>query len=132
MPGLSEWVAVASGGAMGAMLRFGAFIWADRVFSRGLPWGSVLVNVLGSALIGVAFVLLVERGGLNPAWRSFLMVGLLGAFTTFSAFSLDTVALIESGALGRAAMYIGLSVVVCIAAAMVAIVMTRSFVGSLS
>jgi CrcB protein len=126
MPGISEWVAVAIGGASGAMLRFGAFLWADRVLPKGLPWGTVLVNVIGSALIGVAFVLLVERGLVSPVWRSFFTVGLLGALTTFSAFSLDAVALIESGALARAALYIVLSVGLCVAAAMIAILLTRA------
>ncbi len=129
MPGLNEWMAVAGGGAMGATMRYGAFLLAERVLPRGFPWGTLLVNVIGSVLIGIAFVLLVERGLLTPAWRSFLTVGLLGAFTTFSAFSLDAVLLINAAEFSRAIVYVVLSVTVCVAAAAIAIVATRGFLG---
>lgn len=127
MPGLNEWIAVAGGGAIGATMRYGAFLWAERL-PRGLPWGTLLVNVIGSVLIGIAFVLLVERGMLSPAWRSFVTVGLLGAFTTFSAFSLDAVMLFNAGEIIRAGLYILASVVLCLTAAMLAITLTRSIV----
>jgi len=126
MPGLSEWLAVAGGGAIGATARYGTFLWAERALPRGLPWGTLLVNIIGSLLIGIAFVLLVERGFLSPAWRQFFTVGLLGAFTTFSAFSLDAVMLFNAGEAVRAFAYVLTSVMVCILAAMLAIFLTRS------
>ena len=122
-----EWVAVAAGGALGALMRHGATTAAAQWLPRGFPWGTLTVNVLGSLLIGVAFVLLVERGILAPAWRTFFTVGLLGAFTTFSAFSLDALALFGTGAAGRAVLYVLVSVVTCLAAALAGIMITRNF-----
>lgn len=127
MPGFNEWIAVAGGGAIGATMRYGAFLWAERL-PRGFPWGTLLVNVIGSVLIGIAFVLLVERGMLSPVWRSFITVGLLGAFTTFSAFSLDAVMLFNAGEVLRACFYILASVALCLMAAILAIMLTRSVV----
>ena len=80
---------------------------------------------LGSLLMGVLFVVLQSRG-LPEAWRLTLAVGLLGAFTTFSTFSLDTLALIEQGAVGRAVLYTLASVALCLGAAAVGIAVTRS------
>ncbi|MRH77177.1 fluoride efflux transporter CrcB [Spiribacter sp. C176] len=128
MPAVNEWVAVASGGALGATLRFSVVMLADRVLPRGFPWGTLFVNVLGSAVIGVVFVLLIERGLLSPAWRSFLTIGLLGAFTTFSAFSLEAVSLLNTGEAGRAAVYVLASVMLCIAAAMVGMAIARGLI----
>lgn len=129
MPTVNEWLAVAGGGAVGASLRFSAFLMAQRYLPRDFPWGTLLVNVIGSALIGVAFVLLIERGLVSPVWRSFLTVGLLGAFTTFSAFSLEAVGFIHAGEVLRAGLYILLSVVLCIVVAMLAIWVTRALAG---
>lgn len=129
MPTVNEWLAVAGGGAVGASLRFSAFLMAQRYLPREFPWGTLLVNVIGSALMGVAFVLLIERGLVNPALRNFLTVGLLGAFTTFSAFSLDAIGLLYAGETLRAGLYILLSVLLCIVVAMLAIWLTRALVG---
>ncbi len=126
MPAGIEWVAVAVGGAAGAMMRHAATLGAARMLPGGFPWGTLLVNVTGSLLMGAVYVLLIERGLLPPVWRSFLAVGLLGAFTTFSAFSLDALALFEAGAPVRAAVYVVASVVVCILAAMAGIGLART------
>jgi len=125
MPGINEWIAVATGGAAGATLRFSSVLMAERWLPRSFPWGTLFVNVVGSALIGVAFVLLIERGLLSPTWRGFLTVGLLGAFTTFSAFSLEALALMEGGEVGRGIIYVLMSVLLCLAAAMAAVALTR-------
>lgn len=97
---------VALGGAIGAVLRYGTGMLAVRLAGSGFPWGTLTVNLLGSFLMGMAFAILGPRapGGL------FLMTGVLGGFTTFSAFSLETVALIERGAPGLAAAYVLASV----------------------
>lgn len=121
-----ELAAVASGGAIGAVLRYVATDAARVWLPAHFPWGTLLVNVTGSLLMGLAFVLLIERGILPPAWRSFLIIGVLGAFTTFSAFSLEALQLISQGAFARAASYIVASVGVCLAAAMVGIWLGRA------
>jgi CrcB protein len=99
---------VAAGGALGAAMRFGVNAAALRLFGVAFPLGTLFVNVVGSALMGVGVALLLEKA-VAPRLAPLLMTGLLGGFTTFSAFSLDTVALLERGEAGRALLYVGLS-----------------------
>jgi len=85
---------IAAGGALGAVLRYLSTQGAARLFGAGFPWGTLFVNVLGGFLMGLAVVWFVEKGGrVSPL----LMTGLLGGFTTFSAFSLDAIRLFENG-----------------------------------
>ena len=110
---------VALGGAIGASLRF---LLGMALLRDGFPVAILSVNVLGSFLMGVAVVLVSRHApGLGP----FVMAGLLGGFTTFSAFSLETVTLLERGQVGQAAAYVGLSVGLSIAALALAVMMTR-------
>ena len=118
-------LAIAGGGAVGALLRFWMSGWAYGLFGRGFPYGTLLVNVLGSLLMGVLFALLVERAAAAPEWRALLMIGLLGSFTTFSTFSIETLNLLEGGEYSKAVLNIGLSVVLCLAAAMAGVVAGR-------
>ena len=127
MPVPGDWVAVASGGALGATLRYAATLSVNRLLPSAFPWGTLTVNVAGSLLMGVAYVLLIERGLLSPAWRHFLTVGLLGGLTTFSAFSLDALTLMSHGTILRAAAYVLASVVICIGAAAVGVLLARGF-----
>ena len=107
---------VVLGGGIGALLRFwlsqSLAIW----FGSDLPYGTLCVNILGSFAVGAVFVFLESRNSLHPAWRAGLINGLLGAFTTFSAFSLDTLLLIEADRFLYAVANIALSVVLCLAA----------------
>jgi CrcB protein len=105
---------VAAGGALGAVLRLGVTLGMARVSGPGFPLGVLTVNVLGSFLIGGLVVLSFHRGleHLNP----FLVTGVLGGFTTFSTFSLEALTLYERGAAGAAAAYVGLSVILSLAA----------------
>ncbi len=105
-------VLVASGGAAGSVLRFLAQQGALRVFGAGFPQGTLAVNVLGSLAIGLCYALLTPGG----AMARLIMTGLLGGFTTFSAFSLETLELWERGAAGLAALYILASVGLSLAA----------------
>jgi CrcB protein len=122
---LSQVLAIAAGGATGALLRFWMSGWAYTMLGRGFPYGTLVVNVLGSLLIGVFSVLLIERLSLGPEWRAAIIIGLLGGFTTFSTFSLETLNLIEAGAHGKALANVALSMVLCIAAAWVGVIAGR-------
>ena len=114
---------VALGGAIGATLRWLTGILTLRVMGQGFPWGTVTVNVLGSLFMGVVVVTLAEKGGMRAA--PFLMTGLLGGFTTFAAFSLDAVALMERGQFNLAVAYIGGSVTIGLAALVFGMTLTR-------
>ena len=109
--------AIAGGGAVGALLRFWMSGWAYSLFGRDFPYGTLLVNVVGSLLMGLLYVLLVERSIAAPEWRAMLMIGLLGSFTTFSSFSMETIGLLEGGEHMKALLNILLSVVLCLLAA---------------
>ncbi len=114
---------VALGGAIGACLRFGVVQAMPRVPGTGFPLGVLTVNVLGSFLMGAVMVLSVQRGfaWLNP----FLMVGILGGFTTFSAFSLEAFTMFERGRVLAAGTYVGLNVVLSLAAFALAVWLAR-------
>src|SRR5690606_28181928 len=86
------------------------------------------INVAGSFLIGVAYVLLTERAGAAPEWRSLLTVGVLGAFTTYSTYSLDALRMLELGRYGEAASYLFGTMLVCVLAAFAGLVLTRSVI----
>jgi CrcB protein len=119
-------LAVGVGGAVGSVLRYAMTIAIQRVTGPGFPWGTVVVNVLGSFAIGLLYVWLVERGE-NAALRALLMVGLLGGFTTFSSFSLETVTLMMQASYGRAALNVLLSVGLCIGGTVLGIALARQY-----
>lgn len=113
---MQQLLAIAGGGALGAVLRFGMSNAVYRFLGRDFPYGTLAVNVLGSLLMGFLFVVLVERLAMSAEWRAALLIGLLGAFTTFSTFSFETLALFENGELLKAVSNIVLSVFLCLAA----------------
>ncbi len=110
-------LAIAGGGATGALMRFWVSGWVYALLGRDFPYGTLAVNLLGSLTMGFLYVTFVERLMVGAEWRALLMVGFLGAFTTFSTFSLETLNLIEDGQLWRAGINVLLSVVLCIVAA---------------
>ncbi len=114
---------IALGGALGASARFLANLAAARWLGTSFPWATLFVNVLGSFLMGVLFVALVEKGASRAA--PFLMTGILGGFTTFSAFSLDAMTLWERGDAMQAAAYVAGSVGISILALMLGVAVTR-------
>lgn len=113
---MNQVLAIAAGGALGALLRYFAVNAVAAWLGRGFPWGTLLVNVSGCLLMGVLYVLFVERSALAPEWRLGLLTGVLGAYTTFSAFSIETLQLFEEVGLVPALANVALSVVLCLLA----------------
>jgi CrcB protein len=120
-------LAVAAGGAIGAILRWTVVRWAGHVLGLGFPFGTLIVNVLGSLVMGVAAVAMMERfPGSWGRFAPFLMTGVLGGFTTFSAFSLDVLYLIERGRNLAAATYVGGSVLLSVAGLWIGLTLARA------
>jgi len=119
-------LAIAIGGATGAVLRFWVSHLTHALLGRDYPYGTLTVNVVGSFLMGLLFLLLTERLELGPAWRSLILVGLLGAFTTFSTFSLETLHLLENGDVLKAFTNVISNVVLCIAAVWLGVTIGRA------
>lgn len=102
--GAMIWLFIALGGSVGAVARYGLGGWIQDRAGFQFPWGTLVVNLVGSLLVGFALRYL-EGVRVGPEMRALVAVGLLGAFTTFSTFSYETVALLEEGALSRALAY---------------------------
>jgi CrcB protein len=122
---MSQVAAIALGGAVGSVLRYWMSNSVHALVGRGFPYGTLSVNVLGSLLMGFLFVLFLDRLGNDTVLRAGVLIGLLGGFTTFSAFSMETVNLIEQGAHLRAAINAGVSVLLCVAATWIGVVLGR-------
>lgn len=108
-------MAIAVGGAIGAVARHYASGQVMRLVGMGFPFGTLLVNVVGSFAMGALVEVMALRWSIGPELRGFLTVGVLGAFTTFSTFSLDFVVLTERGQLGLAVLYAVVSVTLSVA-----------------
>lgn len=119
------------GGALGTLARYLLSLWALPI-SRDLPWGTILINVSGSFLIGLFGTLTLASGRfpVSENLRLFVMIGICGGFTTFSSFSLQTLDLLRSGALVRASINITLSVVLCVAAVALGHVVAERIAGA--
>jgi len=94
---MMQWLMIAIGGALGSMARFAAVGYLTPMLNFRFPIGTFIVNILGSLLIGVAYVVLVEKAVLPNEWRLFFITGILGGFTTFSAFSLEMLQMWQEG-----------------------------------
>ncbi|MEI4195502.1 fluoride efflux transporter CrcB [Roseovarius sp. E0-M6] len=121
---IMSFLQVAAGGAIGATIRYGAGLALVRHVQSGFPVTILTVNVLGSFLMGVFVVWSFLRG--VEHWNLFVMTGVLGGFTTFSAFSLETVTLFERGQYGSALLYVSLSVVLSVGALVAGVAMARA------
>lgn len=114
-----------AGGAVGSGARFLTGRWALAAFGPGFPWGTLAVNLLGGLLMGALVGTLARLSVPGETWRLLLAVGVLGGFTTFSAFSLDSVVMLQRGDFGLAATYILASVIGSIAAVFVGLSLSR-------
>lgn len=122
-----QWLAVALGGALGSLLRFAAVGYLTPLLSYRFPLGTFAVNIVGSFLIGAAYVLLAEKALLPVEWRLFFITGVLGGFTTFSAFSLEILQLWQEGHAFTALAYASSSVVLGLFVAFVGMSLTQKF-----
>ena len=115
------------GGGVGATLRHLVNLVCARHFGAGFPWSTFIINISGSTVMGLIAGYLAFKGEASQPWRLFLMTGILGGYTTFSAFSLDTALLYERGELGLAALYVLGSVVLSIAGLFGGLALVRHF-----
>lgn len=119
-------LAVAGGGALGAVIRYLVAIGSGRAFGTDFPWGTLIINVTGSFLIGIFTALFATKWNLPQAVRIFLTVGICGGYTTFSTFSLDAWYLIERGQTFASAAYMIASVVLSVGALIAALQLVRA------
>ena len=124
---MNAFFAVAIGGALGALSRYSFVLVAVTLVDNRLPWATLGVNVVGSFCIGIAAVLIGDRVIEGEFWRLLLVVGFLGSFTTFSAFSLETLLLLQQGNYNIAMAYAAGSVTLCLGAAFAGMQLAKVF-----
>jgi fluoride exporter len=123
---MAQMMAIAAGGAVGALLRWFVAGSVQRLAGGAFPWGTFAVNAIGSFLIGFLFVFMVERSSAGELWRLGVTVGLLGALTTFSTFSLESLRLLQTGAVTMALANILGQIVVCLSLTWLGIQLART------
>ncbi len=122
---VSTLIFVAIGGAAGSVWRFAVMSAVGAMFGHGFPFGTVIVNVLGSFILGIMIEVSALVWSPSPELRAMIVVGVLGAFTTFSTFSLDVLTLMNRGEVGAAFAYVAVSVIAGIAALWLGLTLTR-------
>ena len=125
---MNQALAIAAGGALGALFRFWVSGGIYALLGRGFPYGTLAVNVIGSLLMGFLSVLVVSRFEVSEPVRVGLLIGFLGSFTTFSTFAMDALQLADGGALLKATSYILLSVLFCILGAWAGLMTARQLI----
>jgi fluoride exporter len=103
---LKNCLIIGAGGFVGAITRYYLALWISRIWGRNFPLGTFVINITGSFLIGLVMALLLERFAAPPFWRLLLVVGFLGAYTTFSTFEYETGGLVQDGEMLLAALYV--------------------------
>ncbi len=122
---MNQVLAIAAGGAVGSVLRFWMSTWVHSFAGRSFPYGTLTVNVLGCLAMGFLFVLFLDRLSDNNVLRAGILIGVLGGFTTFSSFSIETFNLIEQGAWLRAVVNVTGSLLLCVGATWVGVILGR-------
>ena len=125
---VSSFIWVALGGAVGSVARFGVNLTAPRLLGADFPWATLIVNILGSLIMGFLAAFLAEKHSDQPDLQLFLLTGVLGGFTTFSAFSLDVFNLVQRGESSTAMIYASASVVLSIVAVFAGFVVSRAII----
>lgn len=123
---IKNYLMIGTGGFIGAMTRYGLATWVGQKWGKGFPMGTFLINVSGSFLIGLLMTLLTERLMVAPYWRLLLVVGFLGAYTTFSTFEYETGGLMKDGELILALLNVILSVILGFVALKIGEVIAKS------
>jgi CrcB protein len=123
----ASYLLVFFGGGLGASLRHLVNLTCARTLGTGFPWGTFIINITGSTVMGLIAGYLAFKGEASQPWRLFLMTGILGGYTTFSAYSLDAALLYERGELASAALYVVGSVVLSIAGLFAGLALVRQF-----
>lgn len=123
---VNQLAAIAAGGAFGSVLRYTMANWVTTLTGRGFPYGTLAVNVLGCLAMGFLFVLFVDRLSDSVIWRAGLLIGVLGGFTTFSSFSIETFNLIEQGDVLKAMVNAIVSLILCLLATWTGAVIARA------
>jgi fluoride exporter len=123
---VNSYLIVFLGSGLGGMLRHAANVWVPRTFGTVLPYHTLTVNILGSLVMGLLVGYFAQKADPGQDWRLFLTTGIMGGFTTFSAFSLDTVLLLERGDISLAAVYVLASVGVSVAALFAGLAIMRT------
>ncbi|HEY1655688.1 MAG TPA: CrcB family protein [Candidatus Tumulicola sp.] len=118
-------MAVGLGGALGSILRYAVALWTVERIGPGFPWHTAAINIVGSLAIGAVAAYVQSGVGVSPLVSAFVMVGILGGFTTFSTFSFDTLTLIADGAGGLALAYCAGTVILGLLAAFAGMALTR-------
>lgn len=127
---MPSWLLIFLGGGTGSVFRFYVMGWVAQRAGLAFPYGTLTVNILGSVAMGLFIGWLARYAPPNAHdLRTLIAVGFLGGFTTFSAFSLDTVSLIERGQWGAAALYIALSIILCVGGLFAGLLLTRGLAG---
>ncbi|WP_312406976.1 fluoride efflux transporter CrcB [Rhizobium sp.] len=116
----------ALGGAIGSVLRYLVGVFSVRWFGPSFPWGTLAVNIVGSFIIGLSVEMIARRFNASMELRVFIVTGIIGGFTTWSSFSLDTMVLFERGAITAAAAYVIGSLVVSFAAVFAGLALGRA------
>jgi len=121
-----NYVAVAVGGAAGCCARYGVTQLVQMFYGRNFPLATLIINVAGCLLMGFLFILTLDRLSVSPTLRMTMLTGVLGGFTTFSAFAMETLLLVEDGEHAYAVLYVAASVVLGLAAALLGAWLARS------
>jgi CrcB protein len=116
------------GGGIGAALRHGVNLASARMFGLAFPYATLIENVTGSLVMGLLAAYFVSKAGVPQHWRLFMTTGILGGYTTFSAFSLDTALLYERGEIGLALLYVVLSVALAVGGLFAGFAIIRNFI----
>jgi CrcB protein len=123
---MARFLLVCAGGAFGTGARYLLGGWAQRALGTGFPWGTLIINALGSMLIVIIMHFSIQRGAIPPDLRVILTTGIMGGFTTYSTFNYETIRLFQDGALGLGALNVLTTVVVCLLAGGLGVLICRA------